>query len=105
MLVSTPGEAYYLLLQTFVVHSQGKNATPWLLTCEEADAIAYNSDPSKGPVFRPSRFDYLPTALLGEKNSQLRTQEQSDIAKFWASSGNTSTTAGLWLNIAREVCR
>jgi hypothetical protein len=60
--------------QTFAIYAQAKHTTPWLLTYEEADQIAYNKDPKKGPVFEPSHEDYLATVDLGRKDSVNRTQ-------------------------------
>jgi hypothetical protein len=60
--------------QTFAIYAQAKHTTPWLLTYEEADQIAYNKDPAKGHVFEPSRDDYLATVDLGRKDSVNRTQ-------------------------------
>jgi membrane-associated phospholipid phosphatase len=40
---------------------------------------------------------------LGRKTSTLRTEEQSQIALFWADSAGTETPPGHWLRIAMEV--
>lgn len=37
--------------------SQAVNVTPILLSKAEADGIAYNTDPAKGPVFKPAKND------------------------------------------------
>lgn len=50
-----------LLLQTFTIWPQAVNVTPIVLTKAEADAIAYNTDPAKGPVFEPSKDDWWVT--------------------------------------------
>jgi hypothetical protein len=36
-----------------------------------------NTDPSKGPVFRPSRTDYKETFTKGAKDSKDRTQYET----------------------------
>ncbi|WIA40182.1 hypothetical protein OEZ86_013574 [Tetradesmus obliquus] len=99
----TPFAYQFVPNQTFAIYAQAKDATPWLLTYEEADQIAYNKDPNKGPVFEPSHDDYLATVDLGRKDSLNRTQEQTDIAWFWSLAGNTTSTSGIWLDIGREV--
>jgi hypothetical protein len=70
----TPFEYQFVPNQTFAIYAQAKHTTPWLLTYEEADQIAYNKDPKKGPVFEPSHEDYLATVDLGRKDSVNRTQ-------------------------------
>lgn len=70
----TPFAYQFVPNQTFAIYAQAKDATPWLLTYEEADQIAYNKDPNKGPVFEPSHDDYLATVDLGRKDSLNRTQ-------------------------------
>ncbi len=42
---------------------------------------------------------------LGGKESKVRTAEQTMIAKFWADFSYTSSSAGHWNEIAREMCR
>jgi hypothetical protein len=42
---------------------------------------------------------------IGGKVSSLRTAEQTMIAKFWADFSYTSSPAGHWNEIAREICR
>ncbi|GEP44020.1 vanadium-dependent haloperoxidase [Brevifollis gellanilyticus] len=42
---------------------------------------------------------------LGGKESKTRTAEQTMIAKFWADFSYTSSPAGHWNEIAREMCR
>lgn len=42
---------------------------------------------------------------LGGKESKMRTAEQTMIAKFWADFSYTSSPAGHWNEIAREMCR
>lgn len=60
------------------------NLTPALLTLcvQEVEAIAANTDPAKGPVFRPSRADYRDTFTLGAKDSKQRSQY--DTGGCWA---------------------
>jgi hypothetical protein len=70
----TPYAYQFVPNQTFAIYGQAKQTTPWLLTYEEADLIAYNKDPAKGHVFEPSRDDYLATVDLGRKDSVNRTQ-------------------------------
>lgn len=79
------------------------SVTPFKLTNEEKDAIVANTDPSKGPVFRPSRTDYKDTFTKGAKDSKDRTQYETDSVFFWAAGANTSAIPGYWLTIAREV--
>lgn len=40
-------------LQTFSIYPQAVNVTPILLSKAEADGIAYNTDASRGYVFKP----------------------------------------------------
>lgn len=94
---------YVLAVQTFAIYPQAKTTTPWLLTYAEADNIAYNKDAKKGPVFKPSHDDYRETVDLGAANSKSRTQNQTNIALFWALAGNTSAVSGFWFDIGREV--
>lgn len=42
---------------------------------------------------------------IGGKESKTRTAEQTMIAKFWADFSYTSSPAGHWNEIAREICR
>jgi hypothetical protein len=46
-----------LLLQTFSIYPQAVNVTPIVLSKAEADAVAYNTDPGKGYVFKPPKND------------------------------------------------
>lgn len=67
-----------------------------------------------GSTFRPDGFPALETAeyagelnevkALGEKNSAVRTTEQTEIAKFWSfGRPDTFTSPGQWNKIAQEV--
>jgi hypothetical protein len=44
-------------VQTFSIYPQAVNVTPILLSKAEADGIAYNTEPAKGPVFKPPKDD------------------------------------------------
>ncbi len=69
---------------------------------------------SSGSAFRPDGFPALESAeyaeefdevrILGERNSAIRTPEQTEIAKFWSfGRPDTITTPGQWNRIAEEV--
>lgn len=41
--------------QKYALYPQLARATPFVLSKAEADAIAFNKDPKKGPVFQPPK--------------------------------------------------
>lgn len=41
--------------QKYALYPQLADATPFVLSKADADAIAFNKDPSKGPVFKPAK--------------------------------------------------
>ena len=89
--------------QKYGLYPQLANAKPFVAAPATIKAITGNKDSKKGPVFQPQRNDYQATYELGAKGSTKRTQYQTDSAWFWAQGANTSTIAGQWLEIARQV--
>lgn len=61
-------------VQTYALYPQLANASPFFLTSEESDSIAYNKDAKKGPVFQTPRNDYQDTYKFGSRNSKDRKQ-------------------------------
>jgi membrane-associated phospholipid phosphatase len=96
----TPGRyAYTGATQTTARFNQFADTTGWVIT--------------SGSQFRPAG----PAALnstsyalqleqvrsLGSATSTTRTQEQTDIARFWAAGGGTVTPPGMWNQIAATL--
>jgi membrane-associated phospholipid phosphatase len=68
---------------------------------------------TRGDQFRPAAPPALDSQLyaaavdevmlIGAKSSSLRTEDQTEIAKFWADGGGTATPPGHWNEIAADV--
>lgn len=64
--------------------SQALNVSVVTASCtcrlsQERDRLVANTDPSKGPVFRPSKADYKDTFTKGAKDSKDRTQYETGV--------------------------
>jgi hypothetical protein len=74
--------------------------TPWCMT--DGAQFRHAGGP---PLLTSSEYAAAlnEVTALGAANSTARTQEQTDIARFWADGANTSTPPGHWNRIAQSV--
>jgi hypothetical protein len=93
-------------MQNFTFMPQLGEGEPIVLSAARLQAITANTDPKRGPVFRPPTpltIDYETTYTMGNLTSSSRTKYDTGSAMFWVAGSNTSAIGGVWLSIAREV--
>lgn len=74
--------------------------TPWAMT-----SGSQFRDPNGPPALDSAEYtaNFLEVKEIGSATSATRTADQSNIARFWASSTGTSTPPGHWMRIAQTV--
>lgn len=92
-------------MQKFALLPQLGDAAPLVATPKRLDDLARNTDPKRGPVFRPPAdalrtADYETTFKVGNATSAQRTPYDTGSAMFWAGGMNTSGISGQWLQIS-----
>lgn len=78
---------------------QWPNVTPW--TLHEGDQFRPDAPPALTSQEYTDAFNEV--KALGAINSTVRTPEQTDIARFWASGAGTLTPPGQWQEIAQDI--
>jgi hypothetical protein len=78
---------------------QWPDVTPWAL--ERGDQFRPDGPPPLDSAEYAAAFNEVKT--LGERNSTVRTAEQTEIAFYWRDQAGSYTPAGRWAQIAEEV--
>jgi hypothetical protein len=79
---------------------QWANITPWAMT-SPSQFRNQDGPPALDSAEYTAAFDQVKE--IGSATSATRTQDQSDIARFWVSPAGTSTPTGHWNRIAQTV--
>jgi hypothetical protein len=79
---------------------QWANVTPWAMT-----SPSQYRNPNGPPAITSAEYTAAFNEIkeIGSATSTVRTQDQSDIAQFWAGQTGTSTPVGHWNRIAQTV--
>jgi Ca2+-binding RTX toxin-like protein len=78
---------------------QWPNVTPWAM--HEGDQFRPEAPPALTSQEYADAFNEV--KAYGARNSEVRTEEQTTIAKFWASGAGTLTPPGQWQEIAQMI--
>lgn len=93
-------------MQNFTFMPQLGQGEPIVSSSARLQAITANTDPKRGPVFRPPTpltIDYETTYTMGNLTSPTRSKYDTGSAMFWVAGSNTSAIGGVWLSIAWSV--
>ncbi len=81
---------------------QWANLTPWAMT-----SVSQFQNPDGPPVVNSAEYTsaFNQVKEIGSSTSATRTQDQSNIAQFWAGQAGTATPPGHWNRIAQTVAQ